>query len=99
MTDQLIIESALTLGETEAIEDFTGEPIQIALGDDSKPKMRTIVGLYTILRKRSEPAWTFDDTRNLPLTKVMKDMTLDEATIVKLGLGEEVEIDDSKSDQ
>lgn len=68
--------SNLTLGEIAAIEKYSEQPIS-KLGEDDTPKGLTLAALALVLKRRTEPSFTWNDAQAL---------TMDDANAI-LGVG------------
>ncbi|SJM66811.1 hypothetical protein [Agrococcus casei] len=98
--DKLTIDSPLTLGEIEFVEDTSGLAIE-TMGDPERPKMKFVIALVTVLKRREDGDWTIKNTRELAFTDLQKLIDLgDDSTLLALGIAEEVEVADeaTKSD-
>ena len=58
--------SDLTIAEVVLIEDKTGLPLD-ALGDADKPKGRMLQALAYIVKKRQDPAYTWEQAGELKI--------------------------------
>lgn len=97
----ITIDTPLTMGELEYVEEYTGRAIEGALADPNAPKMKFMNALITVLKRRDDDKWTIKDTKKLAVLELEKLLDLsDDATLLALGLGQEVEVetDDPKSE-
>lgn len=58
----------ITLGDLADIEDATG--ISLVGIDLTKPPMKVALALAWILRRKSDPSFTYEQARNLPVSAV-----------------------------
>lgn len=70
----------LTLGEIETLEELTGKSLD-EIADAGMPKGRLMRALVYVITKRTNPAYTFEDTSKLTLDEsvTMLGMTGDES--------------------
>lgn len=98
MTTKITIDRPFTTGEVLDIETYIGGSIEL-ISSREVSLVKTLIIIYTILRRRQESDWAVKDTLNLPLPEVMETLTLDDQTLITLGLSREIEVDeDPKSD-
>jgi hypothetical protein len=67
---------SLTLGEIEQIETMARQGIG-TLSDDSKPRGRMLRAIITVVKRRTDPSYTFDDSANVTqaeLAAIMADI-------------------------
>lgn len=95
-TQPIIIDRPLTLGEIEYIETTSGVAID-QFETPGVPKTPFLVAIITVLKRRQEPDWKLADTRNIPFSELRAVLDLgDQQTMLKLGLAEEIEVDDEE---
>jgi hypothetical protein len=61
----------LTLGEIDTIENFTGQALGALAGED-KPQGRFLIAMCTVIKKRSDPTFTFEDATKLRMSEVQE---------------------------
>lgn len=90
--ERMNIDSPLTLGEIEFVENTSGLAIE-SMGEPDRPKMGFVIALVTVLKRREDTAWTIKNTRDLPFSDLEKLLDLgDDSTLLALGLAEEQEV-------
>ena len=69
----------LTLGEIAKVEDLSGLPIA-AFENEDKPKGLALAALAFVWRRRSVPAFTWNDALDLPLDEAQKILGITDET-------------------
>lgn len=54
----------LTIGEMAAVEDMSGQPIS-HFGNEDKPQSKLLAALVTVLKKRDDRNFKFQDALNM----------------------------------
>jgi hypothetical protein len=65
----------LTIGDLEDVEKATGMPFPdiaaaLATADEAMPPIPIVKALIWVTRRKSEPGYTLDDTRDLKLSEL-----------------------------
>jgi len=68
--------NTLTLGELEQIEDLTGRNVTAELGR-GQPSARTLTALVYVFKRRSDPAFTMEQARELNISSFRVDAAQD----------------------
>lgn len=58
-----------TLGELEALEQMCGIPVDQFM-DPTQPKLRLVRAVVTTIKRRTDPAYTYDDTADMRMDEV-----------------------------
>lgn len=67
MTDRFKIDvDSLTIGELEQVEELSGMPIAW-LGDVNRPQSKLMRALVYVVKRRTDPTFTYEDAGNLKL--------------------------------
>lgn len=70
--------SNLTIGEMAMIEDLGGQPLS-ALGDTTRPQMKTLAAVAMIVKRRSgEPTFTWNAAMDLTMSEINELLGLNE---------------------
>ena len=94
-TTPINITSALTLGELQYLQEASGSDLMdfADLPDlEFSTQLRFLIALVTLLKRREDPQWTEEDTKNIPYNEIKQLINLDDSTLLKLGLAEEIEV-------
>jgi len=63
--------SKLTLGEYAQVEDLSGLPIS-AMADETKPKVKQQIALAYVIKKRSDPTFTYSQAEALTMNDLQE---------------------------
>jgi hypothetical protein len=58
--------NSLTLGEVDIIETLSGQPIG-AMADENRPKGKSLAALAYVVKRRSDPTFTFAQAQSLSM--------------------------------